>query len=453
MDDVRWIGDTESVCPECLQKIPARRMRRGEDVFLIKTCPRHGEFNTVIWRGKPDFETWDKPKIPVHPEITFTEVQHGCPYDCGLCVEHNQEPCCVLMEVTQRCDLGCPVCFAAAGGASADPDLNKINFWYERLLQAGGPFNIQLSGGEPCLRDDLPEIINLGRERGFTYFQVNTNGLRLSKEVNYLKELKQAGLSLIYLQFDGMTDDVYEKLRGRKLLTSKITLVEHCAEMGLGVILVPTLAAGVNINQVGAILRFALSYHPVVRGIHFQPLTYFGRYPFSPQNEDRLTLPEIMRLLEQQSDGLVKTVHFKPSGAENARCSFHGNFVVMPDESLRPLTRHSADACCNKPASARQGRIKAQAFVSRNWPLPEISPDKKQSDPVLGEWDAFLERARTHGLAISAMAFQDAWTMDLERLKQCYIMTLAPDGRLIPFCAYNLSSRSGETLYRGRSGE
>jgi uncharacterized radical SAM superfamily Fe-S cluster-containing enzyme len=449
-DDFTVISMTESVCPECLAKIPAERIARGGDIYLRKICPEHGAFETVIWRGSPAYTTWEKPKIPAFPANPFTLVEKGCPYDCGLCSDHRQQPCCVLLEVTQRCDLGCPLCFASSGKSlEKDPDISVIESWYKKLLEAGGPFNIQLSGGEPCMRDDLPEIIALGKSKGFAFFQVNTNGLRLAKDANYLLRLKEAGLSTVYLQFDGTEDKINEKIRGQKLLSEKIAVIEHCAELQIGIILVPTIVPGINDTNIGEILRFALKYHPAVRGVHFQPISYFGRYPNAPQNSDRITLPEIIRSLEAQTNGLIRIENFKPSGGENAHCSFHGNFVVMPDSSLKPLTRHEPQSCCCESASAQEGRIKAQAFVARNWAAPAIEKSAASSAGFsFGEWDTFLTRARTHIISISGMAFQDAWTLDLDRVRECYIITVSPDGRLIPFCAYNLTSRGGKTLYR-----
>jgi uncharacterized radical SAM superfamily Fe-S cluster-containing enzyme len=187
----------------------------------------------------------------------------------------------------------------------------------------------------------------------------------------------------------------------------------------------------------------------MVRGVHFQPVSYFGRYPKPPQNQDRITLPEVITLLEEQTEGLVKKENFKPSGGENAHCSFHGNFVVMPDGILKPLSRHEPGTCCSRPMTAQEGRIKAQAFVSRTWAAPPPDPPIQTNIPSLGEWDTFLARARTHMFSISGMAFQDSWTVDLARLRDCYILTVAPDGRLVPFCAYNLTSQQGKALYRG----
>lgn len=182
--------------------------------------------------------------------------QKGCPLDCGLCTEHRRKGCCVLLELTRCCDLRCPVCFASAG-EGGDMSMDEIAAQYAYLMAHGGPFNIQLSGGEPTMRDDLPAVIRLGREKGFTFFQLNTNGLRLAAEPNYARELKAAGLNTVFLQFDGLDDEVYEILRGRPLLERKKRCVENCAEAGLGVVLVPVIAAGVNEEQLFPIVRYA----------------------------------------------------------------------------------------------------------------------------------------------------------------------------------------------------
>ncbi len=442
---------TESVCPECLNRIPASRVLMGEDLYLEKECPEHGQFKTVIWRGAESFKAWVKPKTPSFPKNPTTAVKDGCPFDCGLCAEHRQHTCSVLLEVTQRCDLHCPVCFADAGtDHSADWTLTEVSAWYERLLAQGGPFNIQLSGGEPCVRDDLPEIIRLGRAYGFTFFQVNTNGLRLARDEAYLAELKAAGLSTVFLQFDGTHDAIHIQTRGRELFEKKLQVIENCEKAGVGVVLVPTLIPGVNVDDIGNILRLALAHMPTVRGVHFQPVSYFGRYPNTPADETRITIPEVLREIEAQTNGQIRAETFAPPGCENALCSFHGNFVLMPDGELKALTRHQEAACGYQPILAAEGAARTRAFVAANWAAPNLITDLPVlSGPSLGEWDVFLERKRTHSFFISGMAFQDAWNLDLERLRDCCIHVASPDGRLVPFCAYNLTNREGRALYRG----
>ena len=444
------LSKTESVCPECLKRIPAVRLWREGDVYLQKRCPQHGEFTTILWRGEPDFESWVRPKIPSYPAEPFTQVLDGCPYDCGLCSQHRQHTCSVLLEVTQRCDLNCPVCFADSGsGKENDWTLQEIEAWYKRLLQSGGPFNIQLSGGEPCVRDDLPEIIRLGRSLGFEFFQLNTNGLRLARDPVYLAEMRQAGLSTVFLQFDGTEDSVYEQLRGRPLLEQKLEAIWNCKEVGVGVVLVPTLVPGVNIDHIGDILYMALAHMPVVRGVHFQPISYFGRYPQAPADEVRITIPEVIRRIEEQTQGQLRKEVFCPPGCENALCSFHASFVLMPDGDLKAITRHTQQSCCCEPTPAAEGAARARQFVSNNWASPtQAPPAARQPGFSLGGWDLFLERKRTHTFCVSGMAFQDAWNLDLERLRDCCIHVASPDGRLVPFCAYNLTDRQGRSLYR-----
>jgi len=427
-------ASTQSVCPECLERISAQRVVRDNSVYIEKTCPQHGDFSTVIWRGAETFSAWSGACPAAMPE--------ACPFECKACTGHGRQPCCVLLEVTHRCDLACSFCFAAAGGAAeSDPGLPTIKLWYDRLIAAGGPFNIQLSGGEPCLRDDLPEIVAMGRSRGFTFIQVNTNGLRIAIDSPYLERLAAAGLSTMYLQFDATHDEVFEQLRGVKLLSVKLQAIEQCARLKIGVVLVATIVPGINTHELGSIIKLALQYSPSVRGVHFQPVSYFGRYGRTPENADRITLPEVMQLIAAQTDNLAGSASLRPAASEHALCSFHGNFVYMPDGFLHPLTGKSPSPCCTSNTTA-----KARDFVARAWSHPR--PVKAAPGLSLGGWDDFIERARTHLFTISGMAFQDAWSLDLERLHQCHIFVMSPEADLIPFCAYNLTSRSGQGLYR-----
>ena len=202
--------------PVCLRRVGATCVFEGDDVFLVKECPDHGPFRTVIWRGAPSMAEWRRPKTPVHPEVCYGTVEKGCPFDCGLCADHVQLPCSVLLEVTDRCDLRCAVCFADAGRDPAeDPPLASMHRRLERAMAAVGPTNLQLSGGEPTLRDDLPEIVEVARRVGYAFIQVNTNGLRLAHDIEYAKRLKEAGLASVFFQFDGVDDAVYRALRGR----------------------------------------------------------------------------------------------------------------------------------------------------------------------------------------------------------------------------------------------
>lgn len=452
--DERVIGITESLCPVCLDRIPARRIVVDEDVYLDKTCRNHGNFRTIIWRGRPSYESWSVPKLPSRPPVCGTNVERGCPFDCGLCPEHRQHTCCVLLEITQRCNLNCPVCFARAGGDSHDPDIRTIESWYRLLMESGGPYNIQLSGGEPTLRDDIPEIISLGRSLGYSFFQLNTNGLRLAKDNGYARSLKEAGLNCVFLQFDGTNDEIYRKIRGDGLLRVKESAILNCGKHNLGVVLVPTLMPGVNTDDIGKIIEFAVGMMPTVRGVHFQPVSYFGRYDSEPTDSGRLTVPEVITKIERQTGGRLKVKDFHSPSAENAYCSFSGNFVLMSDGELKTW-RKEGNSCCCSPQVAADGAKKSQFFVARKW---SASADNDVADKIdcgsfmkVDSLDAFLERVEKFSLCVSGMAFQDAWNIDLERLRECFIHVVSPDNRIIPFCAFNLTGADGKSLYRSQS--
>ena len=452
------LSATESVCPVCLHRVPAKREQEGSTVYLVKHCPAHGSFRTPIWRGAMPFTSWLRPKKPSSPIQAFTRADRGCPFDCGLCPNHGQHTCTALIEITSRCNLHCPVCFADAGNdGETGPSLERIDILYSRILAASGQCNIQLSGGEPTLREDLPAIISLGRNKGFEFIQLNSNGLRLAESVDYARSLKQAGLASVFLQFDGLSAQAHQALRGRDLRQVKQQAIDHCARAGLAVVLVPTLVPGVNTGEIGAIIEHAARLAPTVRGVHFQPVSYFGRFPEPPKDNSRLTLPEVMDLLEAQTNGTIRAGHFAPPGCEHALCSFHGKFLVTEEGHLQPLGTGQT-ACCTTgepPAitSALEGRNKSVGFTARQWSLP-MAPEQpcgcgngKQAVPQ-DDLDRFLARARTHTFSITAMAFQDAWTLDLERLRGCCIHVVSPAGQMVPFCAYNLTAQDGTPLHR-----
>jgi 7,8-dihydro-6-hydroxymethylpterin dimethyltransferase len=463
----RILGTTESLCPVCLDRIAAERVAEGDTVYLRKTCTAHGQFKTVIWRGLDSYEAWGGGhRVASRPPVCGSSVQRGCPFDCGLCPDHRQHTCCVVLDVTQRCNLACPVCFASAGGAAdPDPSIEEIVGWCRGLIEAGGPFNLHLSGGEPTVRHDLPEIIRRVRALGFTYIQLNTNGLRLARDSDYAQELKEAGLTCVFLQFDGVSDSVFQAMRGRPLLETKLAAIENCGRHELGVVLVPTLAPGVNTGQIGEILSTAVRLAPAVRAVHFQPISYFGRYPAARSDVDRITFPEVIRHIEEQTNGQFKAANFYPASGENPYCSFHGKFWLDANKQVSPAPRPAVSSCCGpavEPGLVQLGALKpepgegvrrAQRFVAQHWSYPSAPPEIQPPGGIdVSSFDAFLAEKKT-SFCISGMAFQDAWNIDLERLRECFLHVLSPQQKLVPLCAYNLTGATGQTLYRCQTGK
>ena len=438
------IRKTKSVCPACLKVLDAEIIADADGyIHMEKLCSEHGKIRTLIWEGDlGSYLGWNMTSSVSEPPVNGRKAEKGCPYDFGLCTEHLRKGCCMLLELTNRCNLRCPVCFAAAGEkAPRDLSIKEIEKQYDFLMSHGGPFNIQLSGGEPTVRDDLPEIITLGREKGFTFFQLNTNGIRLAEEADYAEKLKEAGLNTVFLQFDGLDDKVYITLRGVPLLEKKLKTIENCAEAGLGVVLVPVIAPDVNDSLLGEILRFAVENMPAVRGVHFQPISYFGRC--KPQRPEMpITIPKMLRLIDEQTGGMMRYADFSGGGAENPYCSFHASYIRKSDGTLKALKKRAVSVCRTRSDDSR-------SFVAEQWSgigLHNVCAETDMSET--SSLDEFLEDARMNTLAVSGMIFQDAYNLDLERLKRCYICEVDSEFGMVPFCAYNLTDINGKALYR-----
>ena len=422
------LRETRSVCPVCLRNLPAQLFRQPDgSVIMKKCCPTHGEFQATVWRGKMDFSAWSAGSAPLPPEAGLR-----CPQDCGLCAAHESASCCVLLEVTRRCNLRCRFCFADGGSDADDPPRAALEAAITDIAaRCGGPL-LQLSGGEPTLRDDLPELIRFAKAAGCGFVQVNTNGLRLAREPEYARRLAEAGLDIVFLQFDGTRNEIFETLRGAPLLETKLEAIRVCARERIGVTLVPTVVSGVNDDNMGELIRLAASLAPGVRGIHFQPVSFFGRYPRTPTAQDRYTLDRLMADISDQAGIPVES--FMPSRCDHPLCGFHASFLIDPrDRSLKPLS--SITHSSHSRGCAKDNR----EYVARHWrrAQPEPEPAGAFSDEM--DFDTFLYMLRNGSLTLSAMAFQDAMNLNIERLHRCSLHVY-DKGRIKPFCAKYLSA-------------
>lgn len=413
------LRQTASVCPICLQRIPARLQRREGGVYLEKTCPTHGNFSCIVWRDRVLFEEWTAREKPLAPS-----PEDACPTACGLCAGHGRKTCCALLEVTSRCSLACPDCFAR-NKINGEPSFEELAARLQELGGDNGPL-VQLSGGEPTDREDLLDLIRAGKAAGVRYLQLNTNGIRIGAEPDYARKLADAGLSFVFMQFDGLTDGVYRTLRGQNLLDVKLRAIARLGEAGLGVTLVPMLVPGVNTHEIGDLLRFAIQNSPAVRGVHFQPASYFHRAA-AVDDAARYTLDQLILDIETQTNGLVPREHLLPSCCDHARCGFHADYMVAPDGLLQ-LKKKGEAACCG----GDDAHVKNRRFVARRWERPQ-GVTAPQSIRAMGD---FLARVKTHGFTVTAMAFMDAMTLDLERLKKCSLHVYEGNGRFVPFCAH-----------------
>lgn len=305
----------------------------------------------------------------------------------------------------------------------------------------------------------------MGKEKGFDFIQINTNGRRLANEEGYAEKLKEAGASVAFLQFDGTEDEIYMALRGEPLFELKKKAIENCRKARLPVTLVPTVVRDVNLNNIGDMMRFLLDNVDVVKGIHFQPVSFFGRHPGDTKN--RVTMFDVMDELERQTQGAFSSKDCYPITTGHPLCCFQSSYQKQKDGSVKSLvnynTKQEGISCCEAKDPLEIIK-KDRDFVLNKWTMPEPSKESVASrcsgseentveccsseDASAGsccnnepntevmDFDQFLNELRRNMFSVSCMAFMDLSNLDAERLKRCRVQVLSHDDRLIPFCAY-----------------
>ncbi len=456
-------------------------------IYIEKTCPEHGKFKNTYWHDEEKYKKAFKYEAKPHKLTNLNHDINGeCPSNCGLCEEHESQTILGLIDVTNRCNLKCPICFAnaAVSGTLYEPTQDEIRDML-KTLRKNQPVEtpaIQYSGGEPTVRDDIVDLIKMAKEEeGFVHTQIATNGIALANKKNLAKELKEAGLNTVYLQFDGITEEPYLKTRNANLLHKKIEAIENCREAELGIVLVPTLVKGINEDQVGDIINFALNNLDVIRGVNFQPVSFAGRTPSDKVEEQRITIDDFINEVEKQTEGVIKTNSFysastvapvsdfiaalEGSEAEvTLTCHEHcgvGTYVFKEEDgTVIPITNFIdvdkfiellEDTTPDIDEKSKIGKTKALLKTLKELPKTistKNSPSYldivdllknifiKQDYAALGDF-------HMNALLISCMHFMDPFNFDQDRVRRCVIHYATPDGKIIPFCSMNNIYRKG----------
>jgi len=473
----------ESICPDpdCRTVIRARLFEEGGKVYMEKTCPTHGYVRDLYWSDAEMYlkaEKWEfGDNAGLMNPNTHSEV---CPADCGLCQSHTSHTVLGNIDLTNRCNLTCPICFANANvtGKVYEPSKDEVMEML-RLYRREQPVSgrvVQFSGGEPTIHPDFIEIVRGAKELGYTHIQAASNGIKFA-DPDFTARAAEAGLHTIYLQFDGVDDRVYRQTRGRDLLEYKLKAVEAVRRAGIKIVYVPTIAGGINEDQVGKILQFALDNIDVSSGISYQPVALTGRVAHEERERLRFTLPDLARSIEEQT-GILRRDDWYPlsfvspiskmiaavRGDEAVTLSCHphcslGAYLFIEQGTKRPvpITRfmdvEGMFTELNRQAEkTEKSRFKRFAQMNAFYQLQKFyrkdqAPNGLDFMKFLQTLDGFVDkdagRGRSDGtytaktLLVAGMHFMDAYNYELERVRRCVIHYATPAGKIIPFCAYN----------------
>ena len=464
-----------SICPECLRKVPMRIYEENGVIYLEKTCPEHGKFEDVYWGDaelyKWFYENWYNARYAGSGlENPHTKVVSGCPFDCGLCPQHKSHTVLGIIDVTNRCNMACPICFAYAGVANYvyEPSYEQIVDMIN-LFRANKPWAcnaLQFSGGEPTLRNDLPDLIKEAKKAGISHVEVNTNGLRIAEDIEYFKKICDAGMDTLYLTFDGLREENHKKLRARTdLVPIKQKVIENARKIGLSsVVLVVTLAKSVNDTDLGEIVRYAVENHDVIRCINIQPISMAGRAKKEEMRKLRITVPDAIKLIEEQTNGAVTKWDWRPvnwplpvsKGMEMLKNKTYPEFTMHPmcgaatfiiidnDGSYKPITKHvDVDKFAQIFWDIYYSGVKGKKTIAK-MKLLKLLPMVK-SGPVRGLIKNVITKGSYKALGdlmrrvimLGIMHFQDVWNLDMDRVQKCAIHYATPDGKIRSFCTYN----------------
>jgi len=494
-DEEGTLATTTSLCPACLDRVPGRYEARDGSVHLARECPDHGEISRKVWDSL-DHWLWARDHGPAAPgdpgqdplsaadarsesrsesssepgSIADPDGATGCgcggacgpatlPSDAGTgadenaamesgtdLVVDNDHACLAVVEVTQDCNLSCSYCFAGSGPGGAERPLAEVEALLETIIESGGPRPVQFSGGEPTVRDDLPALVERAHEMGFEHVQVNTNGLALAERDGYAERLVEAGVTAVYLQFDGLEPSTYEAIREVDLTDAKHAAVAACRRADLPVVLVPTVVPGVNDGaEMAAIVRFGLDNPDVVESVNFQPVAHFGRVA---EHGERFSLDEAARRLADGVDGL-EARDFLPIPCCSSYCQTATALRPDGEGGVVPLTRFLNEGLFE----SLSGRVDEADWMELLANTPAGAERACSASGCCGvEVPDGADALLTEVLPVSFTGFMDADAADVERLDDCCISVPTPDGDLVPFCAYNMTTDDGAYALRTRHG-
>jgi uncharacterized radical SAM superfamily Fe-S cluster-containing enzyme len=483
---------TKSLCPQCLRVIDAQLYEENGRVFMKKHCSDHGGFTELVSSDAQFFlkmrrTHYENPTALENPQCTNTSQ---CPDACGICDQHLTTPVMVNIDLTNRCNLRCPICFAnaEASGAVYEISLEQLEAMLD-AIKAIRPYSapcFQFVGGEPTIYPHFVEAVKMAKARNLAQIQIASNGIRFAADFDFTRRVAQAGADVVYLQFDGMTDDVYKQCRGRPLLETKLKAVENIGKAGMRIMLVPTVARGLNDHQLGDILRFAIERAGIIAGISWQPVAITGRIDEKKRLEMRFTLADLARCLEEQTGGMLRmhrdwwpfslTIPFTRllevlMKEPQMRCSCHphcgcASYIVVDMQAKRavPLpaivdlepTMQTLDKTAktieNHPWLKNISLTQAfkhlkkyfhQETAPPGWTFKDLIefmksfvdlPDQRKDG--LG-YVSRLSAQRFNVILMAAMHFQDSYNYDVDRSRRCIVHYAAPNGKFYPFCTWN----------------
>jgi uncharacterized radical SAM superfamily Fe-S cluster-containing enzyme len=454
-------GQTQSLCETCLDLVPAKIIIEDEKVYYLKRCRSHGVQKTLI---SDDVDYWRQQKLWIKPGDrplrAQTRTEAGCPFDCGLCPDHEQHSCLAIVEINEACNLACPVCFANATDVHGSyRPLADIERMLDVLVESEGePDLVQLSGGEPTIHPEFFAILDAVKRRPVRHVMINTNGVRIAQDQEFVKRLASYAPRLeVYLQFDSLSDDALMDLRGAKLSRIRQQALEALEAVGLSTTLVAVVKRGVNDHEVADIVRHALEWS-CVRGVTFQPVQDAGRNEHFDANENRVLLTQIRR--EVGKSGVFETEDMIPLPCNPDQISI--GYGLRQGRDVTPLTRLlPKELILNGPNTISYEaypELRAKILDLLSLATAQANTEEKLAGLLCCLPHAMVpeELRYANSFRVVILQFLDRYNFDVGTVKRSCVHFVTDEGQIVPFDTYNTFYRKGAegagVLARFRAG-
>ncbi len=467
---------TKTVCPECKLIIDGTIYKDEENVMIRKNCPEHGWTVEKYWE---DYDMYMKMRNYNYfgrgfDNPNYVNKGENCPFDCGICERHKSHTGLANVVITNRCHLSCWYCFfyAKEGEPIYEPTRDELfKIFKELKAQKPIPANaLQITGGEPLMRSDITEIISLAKQAGFDQIQLNTTGIILGENPELAFKIRHAGVSTLYMSFDGVSKRANPKNHWEAPKT-----LDACRKAGIGIVVVPTLIRTVNDGEMSNIINFALNNNDVIKAVNFQPVSLVGRMPSRMREKQRITIPGAIKLIEEQTGGVITkedwfsvpyvgginkfiealTGQYKYDLSIHFACGAGSYIFQEPNGKIVPLTRFvdapgllehlqnavnemSGKSMLHRRLIAMKAVSQMNRFIDKEKQPNSINFSKLLMSVIFKHDFATMGAFQLKSMFLGMMHFQDEYTYDIKRVEKCDIHYSMPDGRVLPFCTFNV---------------
>jgi uncharacterized radical SAM superfamily Fe-S cluster-containing enzyme len=444
---------TLSLCPVCLERIDAKIVFEDSNVYMLKRCPEHGTSKVLIADDIAYYKNIRNYNKPSETPYKFnTQTHYGCPYDCGLCPDHEQHSCLTVVEITDRCNLTCPTCYAGSSPTyGRHRTLDEVKKMLDVIVEnEREPDVVQISGGEPTLHPEFFEILDYAKSLPIRHLMVNTNGIEIAKDFEFAKRLASYTPDFeIYLQFDSFRKEVLQSMRGANLTNIREQALAHLNTLNLSTTLVVTIQKNLNDDEIGKVIDFALKQR-CVRGVTLQPTQIAGRLDNFNDQTDRITLTEVRRKILEQSnvfnaddlipvpcnpDALMMGYALK-LGGEVFPLTRYINPTDLLDNSKNTIIYEQDEQLHNKMIKLFSTGNSVEAATEK---LHSILCCLPQIDAPSLSYDNLFR--------VIIMQFIDAYNFDVRSIKKSCVHIVNKDYKIIPFETMNLFYRDNKKEY------